>query len=387
MAAAAGSVWNANSWHWEEKSYTKWSREYLQSHLGGLNLLENVQDVTATILPTPAVTGDASVSVRKGKTIMAIDLSVNMQFEAKTAQAGEEGKPCRRCRGEICIGEVSADSVEDRDYTTAAKLIDVPLPEAESMSSDERGKTLKLVKSKGMDTLHAAFQKFIKDLQAAESNTEKLQADKAQREAELKRIQEAEKRNGEEKKPIAEQEKQRDIQMKEDAKQTTSALPQASTPPQATVAGQGSAWNTNSCHWEEKPMTQWCQSTLLERFSKAEVTLLDGSTTLKFFNVKIEGEASNTIRKGKKLVIFDLTIGADWSATARDEAGVFLADSKGRMDITDFSSETLDDYQVTIQGDGKVPAQERIDKAAKKELPAKLKILLDMFVQDLRARG
>ncbi|RQX67670.1 putative activator of hsp90 ATPase, partial [Toxoplasma gondii CAST] len=155
----------------------------------------------------------------------------------------------------------------------------------------------------------------------------------------------------------------------------------------AQVEGQGSVWNANSYHWEEKPMTRWCRSTLEERFNSAELSLLDGSTTLKFFNVKVDGEASNTIRKGKKLVIFDLTIGADWTATARDEAGVFLADSRGRLDVRDFSSETLDDYEVTIQGDGKVPPQQRIDTAAKTELPEKIKDLLSKFVDDLRARG
>ncbi|CBZ50736.1 conserved hypothetical protein [Neospora caninum Liverpool] len=386
MAAAAGSVWNANSWHWEEKSYTKWSKEYLQSHLGGLNLLENVEDFSVKILPTPTVTGEASVSVRKGKTILAIDLAVKMQFEALVKRPDAAEGSSRKCRGEISVSDVSAESIEDRDYTSSAKLIDVPLPEAEAMSSEERQKALKLVKGKCMDALHASLRKFIKDLQEAESNSERLQADKAQREAELKRMQEAEKEKGEEKKAIAEQQKLRDREMKEEAKQRAAAQP-ASSPQPTQVEGQGSVWNANSYHWEEKPMTQWCHATLQERFATAELSLLEGSTTLKFFNVKVEGEASNTIRKGKKLVIFDLAIGADWTATARDEAGVFLADSRGRLEISDFSSETLDDYQVTVQGDGKVPPQHRIDNAAKTELPEKIKVILSKFVEDLRARG
>ncbi|EPR58305.1 activator of hsp90 atpase, n-terminal protein [Toxoplasma gondii TgCatPRC2] len=381
MSAAAGSVWNANSWHWEEKSYTKWSREYLQARLGSLKLVEDVDGFSVTTLPTPAVSGEASVSVRKGKTILAVDMAVKLQFEAQLKQDGN-----RKCRGEISVTDISSESVEDRDYTTSARLTDVDLPAAEAMTAEERQQALAIVKRNGMNAVHAALERFIKDLQEAESNSERLQADKAQREAELQRMQVAEKEKGEEKKAIAEQQKRMDSEMKERARQRAAAQPAPPSQP-AQVEGQGSVWNANSYHWEEKPMTRWCRSTLEERFNSAELSLLDGSTTLKFFNVKVDGEASNTIRKGKKLVIFDLTIGADWTATARDEAGVFLADSRGRLDVRDFSSETLDDYEVTIQGDGKVPPQQRIDTAAKTELPEKIKDLLSKFVDDLRARG
>lgn len=49
-------------------------------------------------------------------------------------------------------------------------------------------------------------------------------------------------------------------------------------------------------------------------------------------------QASNTLRKGKKLTIFDLTIGADWTATARDEGGVFLAGERRARKIVALDS-------------------------------------------------
>ncbi|RQX67666.1 putative activator of hsp90 ATPase, partial [Toxoplasma gondii CAST] len=220
MSAAAGSVWNANSWHWEEKSYTKWSREYLQARLGSLKLVEDVDGFSVTTLPTPAVSGEASVSVRKGKTILAVDMAVKLQFEAQLKQDGN-----RKCRGEISVTDISSESVEDRDYTTSARLTDVDLPAAEAMTAEERQKALAIVKRNGMNAVHAALERFIKDLQETESNSERLQADKAQREAELQRMQVAEKEKGEEKKAIAEQQKRMDSEMKERARQRAAAQP------------------------------------------------------------------------------------------------------------------------------------------------------------------
>ena len=31
--AGAGSLWNKNSWHWEEKKYTPWAHAWLQERL------------------------------------------------------------------------------------------------------------------------------------------------------------------------------------------------------------------------------------------------------------------------------------------------------------------------------------------------------------------
>ena len=33
MEAGAGSLWNKNSWHWEEKNYTKWAKETMKEML------------------------------------------------------------------------------------------------------------------------------------------------------------------------------------------------------------------------------------------------------------------------------------------------------------------------------------------------------------------
>ena len=40
MKKTSGSVWNANSWHWEEKNYTKWSKEIIKKLIEGYKFHE-----------------------------------------------------------------------------------------------------------------------------------------------------------------------------------------------------------------------------------------------------------------------------------------------------------------------------------------------------------
>ncbi|OEH79360.1 activator of hsp90 [Cyclospora cayetanensis] len=96
--------------------------------------------------------------------------------------------------------------------------------------------------------------------------------------------------------------------------------------------------------------------------------------------------ASLSLRKNRKMLFFDLSAEADWTATARDKDGRFLADSRGHMTLKEFSSDD-DDCRITFSGDGKVPPQHRIDNAAKKEGPLQVTELLKQFVQEMRSKA
>ncbi|CDJ59672.1 hypothetical protein, conserved, partial [Eimeria maxima] len=78
----------------------------------------------------------------------------------------------------------------------------------------------------------------------------------------------------------------------------------------AAVA-KSSPWNTNSSHWEEKQLTAWCISTLQQQIAAAKIKLLDESTELSFFNVKVQGEANLSYKGKKKILFYDLFIDAD----------------------------------------------------------------------------
>ena len=61
---ATGSVWNPNSWHWEEKDYTKIAKEVIEMKIASLIIESNGIRITNKC---KEVKGDAQVCVRKGK--------------------------------------------------------------------------------------------------------------------------------------------------------------------------------------------------------------------------------------------------------------------------------------------------------------------------------
>ena len=71
-----GSVWNNNSYHWEEKSVTKWAEETLKRVL---SLFYYQQDrCLLTIKEVKDLKGESSVCVRKGKKIVTYEYSVKL---------------------------------------------------------------------------------------------------------------------------------------------------------------------------------------------------------------------------------------------------------------------------------------------------------------------
>ena len=62
-----GSVWNTNSYFWEEKSVAKWSEEKMKEILGGFKYSFGGGELWVT--EVKALKGESSVSIRKGKKI------------------------------------------------------------------------------------------------------------------------------------------------------------------------------------------------------------------------------------------------------------------------------------------------------------------------------
>ena len=63
-----GSVWNVNSYHWEEKSVGKWSEETLKRILSSFTHTTMMSEIKIVEITT--LKGESSVSIRKGKKII-----------------------------------------------------------------------------------------------------------------------------------------------------------------------------------------------------------------------------------------------------------------------------------------------------------------------------
>eukprot|EP00921_Rhytidocystis_pertsovi_P026911 GHVQ01043362.1.p1 GENE.GHVQ01043362.1~~GHVQ01043362.1.p1 ORF type:complete len:258 (-),score=59.22 GHVQ01043362.1:372-1145(-) len=242
---AVGSLWNPNNWHWEEKNYTAWSTKYIARILDEFVVSkEGLGEITFTDYKCD---GEASISVRKGKRIAAADYKIAFSWKAMASSNAQS------YTGHISIPDFSA---EDDSFEIVIRG---------SEETEDDSKFLALVRSEGESYLRNRLGQYHKDLlQADEAN---LEEDRQKRTAALHTAQKAAEEKGEEKNMIAAQQKLADLERKAQA----AATAPASTPQKILAEGQGSVWNTNSYHWEEKNRTEWCLKELRNRLEKVEV--------------------------------------------------------------------------------------------------------------------
>ena len=62
-----GSIWNKNSWHWEERNYTELAKKYLFDHLVNITVESEKERVRAKLYEVKSVEGSATITIRKQK--------------------------------------------------------------------------------------------------------------------------------------------------------------------------------------------------------------------------------------------------------------------------------------------------------------------------------
>ena len=77
-----GSIWNSNSWHWEEKNYTEQAKKYLESELVKISVHSDSPPATTTLYEVKSVNGSASITIRKQKQIFLFEYTIDMYFKA-----------------------------------------------------------------------------------------------------------------------------------------------------------------------------------------------------------------------------------------------------------------------------------------------------------------
>ena len=104
-----GSVWNTNSYHWEEKSVATWANDTLRAVLSGFT--HRMSDVTMSVTEITTLSGEASVSIRKGKKIISFDYNMDLKWKAVLADA--EGNQVSQLEGKYVLPEVSNEDEWD----------------------------------------------------------------------------------------------------------------------------------------------------------------------------------------------------------------------------------------------------------------------------------
>lgn len=62
-SAGFGSIWNNNSWFFEEKNFTKFAKEWLTTELSKLTFTGD--DIKVSLYEMKTIEGEASVTIRK----------------------------------------------------------------------------------------------------------------------------------------------------------------------------------------------------------------------------------------------------------------------------------------------------------------------------------
>eukprot|EP00920_Eleutheroschizon_duboscqi_P032073 GHVT01077340.1.p1 GENE.GHVT01077340.1~~GHVT01077340.1.p1 ORF type:complete len:388 (-),score=61.84 GHVT01077340.1:229-1392(-) len=374
----------------EEKNYSKWAVEHLTSALNSLKITDEGKGTISW--DSTHVTGEAALSVRKGKPIVTFEVSINASITANAA-AGHSSYQCS-----MSIPDFSPETIDDleiRFSPNPSSPIDECLADFVSSSGSA---AVRNVLGQFSDALLSAEKAAVEGAKARAVQEDNIACSAKTETTELK-------------KQIAQDEKLKDEQRKlRELQQRQTQNPQR-IPEQQNVE-KGSVWNVNSYHWEEKNLTPVAVNLLRGKLETAELflpsldvspqELVGGSvatteaserpvmSSLRFFNVRITGEASSSIRKGRKILMFDLSADADWTATAREvPSGKFLADAKGHLNMDEF---TADDFSgaaasTTITADQcDVPARKRVADAVKKEGRTELQKLLDDFVEELKGK-
>lgn len=139
----SGSVWNVNAWHWEEKPMTDFSIKWLSRELQGFTL-KILSGLAELEFRDVQVTGDASVTVRKGKPIILYLLRVESRWEAAgTAQGLGEAK------GSLILPELSS---EDGPNSSVIQI--------ETTSDTSRHRLGSAVRKEGIPALRALLRQF-----------------------------------------------------------------------------------------------------------------------------------------------------------------------------------------------------------------------------------
>ena len=256
--ATAGSIWNKNSWHWEEKDYNKVAKALIKEQLESLELVLPSGEQIKMKAVEPK--GFCSISVRKGKKVIIFEFAINMEFVC-----GSNG-------GVVKLPEFSNDELD-------------PVIRVEMKSENDSLKDF--MRKTGADAIRRALGRFLEFINTVDTGSDVLTSDKERREIELELARKAEQEKGEEKKKIAEQVKEKE---------------------RAAIAGkdlaEASVWNVNSYHWETRNLFKWADEWIRSQLI----------TSPDFGVIEVKGEAENSIRKGKKISVFNLNISGEFKS-------------------------------------------------------------------------
>jgi len=84
-----GSIWNVNSWHWENKNYTEVAKDMLTKKL--TNYFWSRDGINFVFEKVDKLKGEAQINIRKGKQILCYEFEMEIEWSAENEVDSAEG--------------------------------------------------------------------------------------------------------------------------------------------------------------------------------------------------------------------------------------------------------------------------------------------------------
>ena len=389
--AGVGSLWNPGSWHWETRNYNKWAAEQLTARLAAVVATGAAGSggkpaVEVKVVKVADMKAEATINIRKGRKIAVVDLTFTVNWEGRAT----DGSSARVTTGDAKCMDVMQDDADDEfevrvTLTTAAgggggggaALVDAASREC--------------MRTGGAACVRGAVRAVIAALMEHDAALEAIALDAKRRAAEAAKTAAAVAESGAEKERIAREQAAREAARVEaetarvrEAAGSDAALA-SELAKAAAVAGTGSLWNVGSYHWEEKPLTGWAKERLGELVKGYDIDVPGGA--IRVVSVDLTGDASLTIRKGKRLVFFDFKVKAAWEGTLINADGTVTGTGDGELEIPELDQDAGDDYEVRVKAadDGGATDRALLDLFKKHGMRA-FRAKIATFVADMKAR-
>ena len=358
---AFGSIWNKNSWHWEEKNCMDLATTEVRKSLEEDPAWKHVAELSGVSfrIKDLQLKGDASFALRKKKRLLCYELSASFKWEGRDEFGHALGVK----------GTAQVDGITPEDEEEPQVKIEVSTSSSGGAEAKAAGQWMKGHGAKRIIELLRGSELAARITAAEVAQAKPPDEEIARRVLEEKKATEAASAAAKQHR-ISEEARQREVQLRAQMRPTSEAV-------------SGSVWNVNAWHWEEKPMTDFSIKWLSRELSGLSVQILSGLADLEFRNVQVTGDASVSVRKGKPIILYLLRIECQWEASATSQG---LGEAKGNLILPEFSSEDGPKSSLIQVETNSDASRGRLGSAVRKEGISKVRNVLLRFEEALRGQ-
>lgn len=272
--------------------------------------------------------------IRKGKTILLFEFELDASYLAT--------KEDKEQKGTIKIQEFNQEEIDDINIMAEPKE-----------DSEDAYKIKMFWQREAKQHIVQLVRVFHNEFKELESNQAKLVENQNRRKEEEEKRKQAVEENSSEQERLSKLAQEREEVLKKAAQQSQPQQVQS----QPDEKAQGSVWNTGSYFWEEKSVN-WAADRLKSLIKEIRFDIPAGNITIT--EVDLQGDASVSIRKAKKIVTYSYIIDVSWIAKIYDGEGNELRSIKGKVHLPDVSMDCEPNFEVQIKVDEPSPENELI---------------------------